>query len=138
MLGTLAELEEEAEIAGIDFLVSDIPAAEPSRDRRGAMERRSLSSFKLIAVPTNGRSSGSSSESGSGGGGEATSRMVLGRSRRERPEYRLGTPTVDAGEGGKNSIISTSSSSASTVSGSTGAGGLSMLIEFRRDLERRC
>jgi hypothetical protein len=133
MLLTLAEVV--AEIAGIDFLDSDVEEKAPSIDRRGAIDLLSLS--KAIDLdPTKGRSSASSSDSGSGGGGEATSRTVLGRSRSDMPEYRLGTPTVEAGEGGNDSISSTTSASTGALVG-TGSEA-SMLIEFRLDLDMRC
>jgi hypothetical protein len=108
MVEKLAEAEVWlAEMAGIDFRESPIPEADPSSDLKGAMDLLSFSSLRLLAVPTNGKSSASSSESGSGGGGgDATSLIVLGRSSNERPEYRLGTPTVEAGEGGRESTIS--------------------------------
>jgi hypothetical protein len=131
---TLAEVV--AEIAGIDFLDSEVPAIAPSIERRGAIDLLSLSSCTLL-VPTNGRSSASSPDSGSGGGGEATSRTVDGRSRRDMPEYRLGTPTVEAGEGGRDSISSTASTSRAD-SGAEPDAGASILIELRRDLDMRC
>lgn len=56
MLDTLAlVVVEEAEIAGIDFRDSEIPAADPSRDRSGVMDRRSFSILRSNEVPTNGR-----------------------------------------------------------------------------------
>ena len=133
MLGTLAEVV--AEIAGIDFRDNDVEEKAPSIDRSGAIDLLSLSKA-IDFVPTKGRSSASSSDSGSGGGGEATSRTVLGRSRSDMPEYRLGTPTVEAGEGGSDSISSTTSASAETDVGS--GSEASMLIELRLDLDMRC
>lgn len=88
--------ELPADMAGIDLRVNMAAAGacgirEP---RSGAIDRRSLTCAGL----KNGRRSALPLvRAGSG----ETRRMVLGRSRREILEYRLGKPTVEAGEGGK-------------------------------------
>jgi hypothetical protein len=118
MLERLAEVEEGR--AGIDFrprLVEDRLAVMPTGERIGAMDRRSRMAWSLNSAPTNGRLSSAVADSdgdGSGGAGEQR-RMVDGRSRMEMVEWRLGTPTVEVGEGGKSGM-------SSTGPGPTGAG----------------
>ncbi len=105
--GQILLMLPEAEFgrAGIDLLLSAMAAKDesaPCVDLRGAIDRRSLRHVACLALPNIGRlpvSSSALSPLDSGGGGE-TRRIVLGCSRMERVECRLGMPTVDAGDGG--------------------------------------